>query len=452
VTGILLFTVGREDAYRDYKRSVRDGYSLDKLSPYLDEEITIQLADIYEEDPVTLWGTSVYSSWEKVEPGDIALIYRDGRYIARADVAYQTHNYDLGKELYDLPDHPWDEDDPWEYLTFLTDVQDIDLDIIEFNRLVGYADDHFPQGYTRVADDRIDQLQDDYKSVEAAIAELTDTRGDRATPEPHEGPDDDPDLATRVIAAGKDGGAPAKFEEQVATVFSRLGFDAEWIEGGGDTDVVITDPLHAVIEAKARSNGSLQSLNPTRIKNHRDERGAEHGIVAARGFQPAVADDIASEGLTAIPVETLTDILALREEYGIPPEEIADVLEQPGVADKDRLEPLRGYAADRVAGMRVLLQTLQALERAGASMEEPSDVRMVMLGMLLPSADAPPEETVARSLEVLQHPAVGLVAMEEGTYELTTSYENAVTQLDKLPGIVDEAAADRDATTTSSSE
>jgi len=46
----------------------------------------------------------------------------------------------------------------WEYMTFLTDVEEVDVDIEEFNELVGYDETYRPQGFTRVADKRLDQL------------------------------------------------------------------------------------------------------------------------------------------------------------------------------------------------------------------------------------------------------------------------------------------------------
>jgi len=65
-------------------------------------------------------------------------------------------------------------------MTFLTDVEEVDVDIEEFNELVGYDETYRPQGFTRVADKRLDQLAGE-ESVETAIADLTDA-GERVHP------------------------------------------------------------------------------------------------------------------------------------------------------------------------------------------------------------------------------------------------------------------------------
>ncbi len=43
-------------------------------------------------------------------------------------------------------------------MTFLTDVEEVDVDIKQFNELVDYDETYRPQGFTRVADKRLDQL------------------------------------------------------------------------------------------------------------------------------------------------------------------------------------------------------------------------------------------------------------------------------------------------------
>ncbi len=48
----------------------------------------------------------------------------------------------------------------------------------------------------------------------------------------------------------------------------RLGFEAQWIEGGNDTDVQVTQPAHAIVEVIAHWNGILQLLDGARIQGH----------------------------------------------------------------------------------------------------------------------------------------------------------------------------------------
>jgi len=105
----------------------------------------------------------------------------------------------------------WNEESPWEYMTFLTDIEEVDVDIEEFNELVGYDKTYRPQGFTRVADKRLNQLSGE-ESVETAIADLTDA-GERVHPVDDEDDGPTPDLADQLQAASTDGNAHEEFEK-----------------------------------------------------------------------------------------------------------------------------------------------------------------------------------------------------------------------------------------------
>lgn len=62
----------------------------------------------------------------------------------------------------------------WEYVDFLTDLEEVDVDIKKFNALVGYGETYRLQGFTQVVDKRLDQLAGE-GSVKTAIANPTDT-------------------------------------------------------------------------------------------------------------------------------------------------------------------------------------------------------------------------------------------------------------------------------------
>lgn len=293
MTGIVIITAGREDAYKGYRRSVKDGYEPGDLGGHLPDEFTARAS---EDVPIRLWGTSVADKWQNVTQGDIVLVYRDGRFIAQARVLSTRDDLQLAEHLYDREGSTWDEYDPWRYITFLTDFKEIDVDVEPFNELVGYDTSYRPQGFTRVANSRLERLEAEYGSVETAITELTDTGSrvhdvDDADDETDEPAEPEQDLATRLVAASTNGNDPDAFEQLVATAFARLGFEAQWIEGGDDTDVQVTSPEHAVIEVKARGSGQLRSPDATRIRGHRDARGAKHAVVVAPGFAPAAIED-----------------------------------------------------------------------------------------------------------------------------------------------------------------
>jgi hypothetical protein len=324
-------------------------------------------------------------------------------------------------------------------MTFLTDIEEIDVDIEEFNALVGYDETYRPQGFTRVADKRLDQLAAE-ESVETAIAELTDA-GERVHPVDDENDGPTPALADQLQDASTDGGAHQEFEQLVAKAFSRLGCTADWIEGGGDTDVEIRAPKHVVVEVKARSNGRVNSLEVTNIDKHRRQRGADHAIVVAPGFAPKVIDNAETTELTTIAVDELVELLDRRKQYAIPPEETMALLTRSGAFQDDRLDLLDESIQNRIAAGDTLLAIIRALERANGSVETPEDVRWIVVGME-DSDDVPTIEEVRSALQLLTHPSIGVVEQDDEGYRVTTDYENGVQLVRSLEDIVRASATD----------
>ena len=435
MTGIVILPAGRDDAFEDYKQFVRDGHPIDDIESYLNEDDLELFRKTSDDDLVHVWGTSVDGTWGNVGRNDIALVYHDGALVARGQVLQLRHDPDLAEYLWkENVDHGrWNEESPWEYMTFLTDVEEIDVDIEEFNELVGYDETYRPQGFTRVADKRLDQLAGE-KSVETAIADLTDS-GERVHPVDGEDDGPTPDFADQLRAASTDGDAHEEFEKLVAKAFSRLGCTADWIEGGGDTDVEIRYPEHVVVEVNARGSGRVNSLEVTNVDKHRRQRGADHALVVAPGFAPKVIDNAETTDLTTIAVDDLIDLLDRRDQYAVPPEETMDLLTRPGAFQDDRLDLLDESIQERIDAGGILLAAIRALERADGSVETAEDVRWIVVGME-DSDNVPTTEEVRSALQLLAHPSVGVIEQDEEGYRVTTDYENGVQLVRSLGDVV----------------
>ena len=440
MTGIVIFPAGREDAFEDYKRFVQDGHPIDDIKSYFAEDELELLRTTSEDDRVHVWGTSVDGAWRNVKRNDIALVYHDGGFVARGQVLHLRHDPDLAEYLWkDNVDHGrWNDESPWEYMTFLTDVEEVDVDIEEFNALVGYDETYRPQGFTRVADKRLDQLAGE-ESVETAIANLTDT-GERVHPVGGEDDGPTPAFVDQLQATSTDGDAHEEFEQLVAKAFSRLGYTANWIEGGGDTDVEIRSPEHVVVEVKARSNGQVNSLEVTNIDKHRRQRGADHAIVVAPGFAPKVIENAETTDLTTIAIDELVELLDRRDQYAVAPEETMDLLTRTGAFQDDRLDILDESIEARLDAGETLLAVIQALERADGPVETAEDVRWIVVGME-DSDEIPTTEEIRSALQLLAHPSIGVVTQDEDGYRVTTDYENGVQLVRSLGNIVQSPVA-----------
>jgi hypothetical protein len=441
MTGIIIFTAGREDAFQDYQQSVRQGHSIAELEPFLSDDDLNTLRETYEDDIAHLWGTSVESKWQKVAPGDVVLVYRRGEYIAQGRVIYTTTNIDLAEEIWNTEGNPWDESNPWKYLTFVTDIEEVALDAEEFNELVGYDESYRPQGFTRVADFRLQDIEDAYESVETAVSNLTNA-GIRVHEVEDESEDDEKEeeqpLADRLVAASEDGDRSEEFEQLVAQAFTRLGCETKWIEGGGDTDVEITSPVHTVVEAKSRSNPrGVDNINATRVDSHRQQRNADHAIAVSRHFPPGAIDDAQANGITTLTAERLVELLEVKKKYAVPPEEIFELLAEPGAFQDDRLDQLMETVQERLRATETLLNVIEALEHAEGEVQTAGNLHWIIVGLSGPE-DAPDESVIEDALHFLAHPTLRIVESGENGFRLQTSYENALDVLTSIPSLIED--------------
>ncbi len=433
----MIFTAGRQDAYEDYKRSLKRGHPLEEIESYLTDEEFEDLKATSEDGRAHLWGSSVAGKWQNVEPGDIGFVYREGQFVSRGRVLLLSENHALAEHLWkDGVDHDrWDAEKPWKFLTFLTDLEEIEVDIEDFNALVGYDETYRPQGFTRVADKRLARLRSEYESIETALADLTET-GEKVHHVDDEEDEQTPDLADRLKAASTDGSDPDEFERLVAKAFTRLGCQTNWIEGGGDTDVEIEAPRHVVVETKTRGSGKLNSLEATNVDKHRRQRGADHAIVVAPGFTPKVIENATTNELTTIAVDDLLELLDRRERYAVPPEQTLELLTRPGAFQDDRLDLLDESIQNRIDAGETLLAVIRALEKADGPVETAADVRWIVVGMES-SNEHPTETDVKEALQLLSHPSIGVAEQGEDGYRVVTSYDNAVRLVQSLQEIVD---------------
>lgn len=451
--GIIIITAGQDEAYRDYQKTIQNGVALEEIESHLSEEDFNQIQDAYGDEDARIWGTASDSKWRKVAPRDIALVYRGGKYIAQGRVVYTTENAELASQLWNTSRDSDGESAPWKYLTFLTDIEKIEVGAEAFNELVGYDSSYRPQGFTRVADFRLAEVRDSYDSIETAIADLTGAgiRVHEVEEETTETDEEEQEtLADRLVRASEDGDRDVEFEKLVAKAFTRLGCETRWVEGGGDTDVEITAPVHTVVDTKARSRAQgVANIHATRINSHRKQRGADHAIVVSRHFPPSVIEDAEATDITTLTADRLVRLLELREEYGLPPEDLFELLTEPGAFQDDRIDELIERINSRTAGMESLLEVIEGLEHAKREVRDAGDLHWIIVGMSDPES-APEENAIEHALDFLSHPSLQIIEQDGEGFHLRTSTENAVEILRAIPALVERVDSDKSAEGTES--
>jgi len=118
-------------------------------------------------DQLRIWATTEtdgnqkQSAIEKMEPGDYILFYYEGELFAGGAVGRAFENPDVGELIWNQPKsrHIYTVDD------FTYDVPDIE----RVWDLLGYNERQVVQGFTRVADKRVDQIRQEYGSIESVF-------------------------------------------------------------------------------------------------------------------------------------------------------------------------------------------------------------------------------------------------------------------------------------------
>jgi len=78
----------------------------------------------------------------RFQTGDIVMFYQSKRFISYANVTFMCQNRDLALNLWQSgPDGV-----TWEYIYFLNDLHGTNINVEEFNEVVGYSQNFTPQG------------------------------------------------------------------------------------------------------------------------------------------------------------------------------------------------------------------------------------------------------------------------------------------------------------------
>jgi hypothetical protein len=209
------------------------------------------------------------------------------------------------------------------------------------------------------------------------------------------------------------------------------------IEGGDDTDIEITAPVHAVVEVKARSSGRLASPDATQIQGHIDRHSANHAIVVAPGFTPAAIEDADRQEIVLLATDHLQGLLERRQAYCLPPEELSQYLTEPGAFQDDRLDQIDDGLRVRLGGAEDLLAVIDALQRADPEEGTAERLRLILKGMY--DEDRVPEKhVIEQSLHLLAHPSMQLAECKDGQYQPTTTKENAEILLQRFGNLITE--------------
>lgn len=156
---LVLQPCGDSDAVEHYVDTIQNPVSLTRILPLLPpgerERVSLAFGEF-----VAVWGVTPGKNqvnarkWSRMQPGDVAMLYRNKRFFFKGAVAYKIHSPDIAREL-------WKERSDgvtWEYVFFLTDLEQIDINVVRFNAAARYKANNIIQGFNVLPPDQSEAI------------------------------------------------------------------------------------------------------------------------------------------------------------------------------------------------------------------------------------------------------------------------------------------------------
>lgn len=163
---------GGHDTDRHYHDTIKNKRSVAEFSRFLKPEESKKLNIYAHGRPYAVWGavpgTSNIRNWESMEEGDYVMVYRQGKIILAAEIAMKVRNPQLAEYFWSV-----DADGKtWEFIYFMINEVDFNIDFSELNKYLGYKENHHPQGFMAIEKTKTDKLLSEYGDLFSLLQKL----------------------------------------------------------------------------------------------------------------------------------------------------------------------------------------------------------------------------------------------------------------------------------------
>ena len=221
-------------------------------------------------------------------------------------------------------------------------------------------------------------------------------------------------LIADLEEAATDSQNPEHLERAVAQAFEFLGFSVDQLGETGDTDVLARasigpDSYTVIVDAKARGDGKLHSLEVYTLQDHLRRNEADYAVVVAGSFAGGkVRRHAEDNGVVLLSVPVLGDWLRLHAITPLNLDEYRAMFETSGPAEEITLI-VESAAEGREQWAHLLVDLLELIEETyehGLNQLLPSDQLFAMLVTRMRGVRYPKRQ-VEEAIALLAHPALG---------------------------------------------
>jgi hypothetical protein len=180
VTHVILQPAGDPHARQHYADTIESPVSMQRLARFLMSDDIATLRAAHGERAVPTWGVTPGGrevnrhKWQRISPGDIALMARDRQIFVSGVVTHKAHSQSLAEELWGTND----SGATWEYLYFLDDIRPQAISVPDLNAVVGFEPGARVQGFNVLSEAKSEEILTAFGLARSGLAathwEVTD--------------------------------------------------------------------------------------------------------------------------------------------------------------------------------------------------------------------------------------------------------------------------------------
>lgn len=237
------------------------------------------------------------------------------------------------------------------------------------------------------------------------------------------------DQLTELRLASKDSSNPSRFEKAVKSIFTLLGFKAEWFGGSGKTDVLLHSPsvpkysYVVIVDAKSTQSGIVTEgqINFDTIKEHKKLHSADHATIVGFSFQgERLVKRAIEHNVVLIDLNSLEKVLRLHSEVPLQSQSYRKIFSRPGLIDISVLEEDRRLIKRSGVLLQAVMDCLvdESTDPVTEGFLQDKDIYRTLRSNM--KFDTPPSlEEISTMLNFLSSPLIGCVGYtREGYFAL----------------------------------
>jgi len=278
---------GNTEAMVHYQDTIRNKIAFDRIAPHVSSSLGRKLQQVFGPNRIAVWGSrggpGNRRTFDRMNEGDEVLILEGRTIRLLGRIAAKVISPRLSVELW--KNLRGESTAGWDLIYFIANPKEIDLPFVEFSKLLGYEPDYLPQGFARVADDRLETFFAHYDDLYSILLRLK--KGDRVQelPEPEaykQPPVRDEELAPEperqlsdhvrmqwlLLKMGRQAGqkvwAPRNDQQRITSEYQFGDFEKEFA-AGLDTQVKYVENIDVVWKEEFRIDAAFEIENSTSI-------------------------------------------------------------------------------------------------------------------------------------------------------------------------------------------